>query len=317
VKLSTFLQREAVYLGTRLAATALAMAILGECGAAWAIARDRPDTEPFDPRPLFESMKAAYSGGPFSFAVIGECKNECSTGGAEIAEYLDHHHPDVAFAVTMGDMLHYKGPEQDWDELAKNIGWFMRRYATFPVMGDQERIGRPESRFYEFYGLSRSKRSENATWTLGDAVFLTLGYYDPPNLGGANNGRYTTPQATVHDLERNSLTTVEEVLRNATDQGQRIFTFSHAQYAGGDKYYCCYRGETRELFENSAIAVHFQADNPGFTASREDGIWYIRASGASKFDPPFLALVTVRAASIIIEFPDTRGGTQAPSVSIP
>lgn len=272
--------------------------------------------EPFDPRPLLAARRATWTEDSFSFAVIGECKNECSTGGAEIARYIDRHHPDLAFAVTMGDLLHYKGEDQEWDELAGNLGWFMRRYATFPVMGDQERVGRPISRYYDFYGLSEEKRSDNATWTFGEVVFLMLGYYDPPNLGGANNGRYTTPQATVHDLDADMLTTVEKVLDAAVKKDRRVIAFAHAQYAGGDKYYCCYGGSTRELFEESSLVALFQADNPAFAATQENGIWYIRASGAAKFDPSFFALIEVRPETITIDFPTTKGGSQAPRIQI-
>ncbi len=273
--------------------------------------------EPFDPRPLLAERRARESADSFLFAVIGECKNECATGGVEIARYIDRHHSDLAFAVTMGDLLHYKGQDQEWDELASNLGWFMRRYPTFPVLGDQERVGRPTSRYYDFYGLSEEKRSDNAAWTFGDVVFLMLSYYDPPNLGGANNGRYTTPQATVHDLDADTLTTVEKVLDAAARTGHRVIAFAHAQYAGGDKYYCCYRGPTRELFEGSPLVALFQADNPAIGVTQENGIWYIRASGAAKFDPPFFALIEVRPEAIIIDFPTTKGDPQAPSIEIP
>ncbi len=277
--------------------------------------------EPFDPVPLFLAEKALYGGGPFTFAVIGECKNECSSGGLDITNYIDQNYPDIAFAVTLGDMLHYQGPSSDWGELADNIGWFMDTYATFPVLGDQERIGRPESRYYDFYGLPQGARADNSTWSLGNAVFLMLSYYDPPNFDGDENGRYTSPQASVYDLESGELTTVEEVLQQATAAGQSIFAFSHAQYqdpsgSSGHKYYCCYGGATRDLFESSNIKVHFQADNPGFTTTEDSGIWYVRASGAYGFDPAFFALVTVADDSITVEFPETDGGTKGSPITI-
>jgi hypothetical protein len=291
-------------------------AVLGLCLAGAAAAG-----EPFDPMPLFLAEKDAYGGGPFTFAVIGECKNECSSGGLEITNYIDEQYPDIAFAVTMGDMLHYQGSSSEWGDLADNIGWFMDSYATFPVLGDQERDGRSESRYYEFYGLPQAFRADNATWSLGNAVFLMLSYYDPPNFDGGENGRYTSPQASVYDLENGQLTTVQQVLEQATAAGQSIFTFSHAQYqdpsgADGHKYYCCYDGETRDLFEANNIKVHFQSDNPGFTTTEDSGIWYIRSSGAYGFDPAFFALVTVDVDSITVEFPETDGGSKGSPINI-
>lgn len=272
----------------------------------------------FEATPLFLRKKADYEGGPFVFAVIGECKDSCASGGSRIAKHIDKNYPDIAFAVTMGDLISYQGPASDWDDLAANIGGFMDRYATFPVLGDQERMGRPEEKYYQFYNLPRVFRPDNSTWSLGNTVFLMLSYYDPPNFDG---GRYTTPSASVYEIETGKMTTVAEVLTEAKATGKNVITFSHAQYldpAGspGHKYYCCYNGQTREMFEASSIRLHFQSDNPGLTTMESNGIHYVRASGAWSYDPAFFALVTVDGKSITVEFPKIKGGFQGPPVRI-
>jgi hypothetical protein len=127
---------------------------------------------PYDAGPLLE--KAAAGGGDeFTFAVFGDSYAVPALTG--LLKLVDARHP--TFAVTVGDMVASGGRPRDdaeWRNLSDRVGWFMRAYPTWAVIGNHEVSGGYESgvaSYLSFYHLPE----QNYSFTFGNSKFIVLG----------------------------------------------------------------------------------------------------------------------------------------------
>lgn len=249
-----------------------------------------PPDPPFDPRPLMRGVQQSYNGGTLSFSVIGEAKNGCSAN--PIFDYIDQNRPSD-FSATMGDMVRYPPAWENFEPLAECAGWFMRSHPTWPAIGDQEQ----QPNYYNFYGLP----TDSFAFDMGPARFVFLSYFDPPNVDGGLSGKYPTEETPVLNYDTNITRTLRDTLEQATAQDKHIFVFSHVQYyssGSGTKYYCCSPPSSIvNMYAANNVRIVFQADNPGYSTSLRNGVYYIRSSGA-RLNPKFYSHVEIDGATV-------------------
>lgn len=238
---------------------------------------------------------------------MGEAKSGCSAN--DIFKFLDQKLP-ADFTITMGDMVAYPAKWDHFKPLAECAGWYMQKYPTWPTIGDQEgRFTSKKSNYPRFYGLP----SDSFIFDVGPARFIFLSYFDPPNRGGGQNGRYPTKKSPVLNLDSNTTETLEETLAQARGQNKFIFIFSHAQYyseGGGTKYYANNPPkDIIKLYQDNAVDIVFQADNPGYSKQLIDGVYYIRNSGIfnTKKKHNFFGFIEVNKERIVYKAIDVSG----------
>jgi len=265
-----------------------------------------PPQPPYDPRPLMLEVKKKYNGENFSFAVIGEVKTGCD--GNDLLHFVDRA-LTVDFTVTMGDMVGYPPKWENYRGLAECAGWYMRKHPTWPTIGDQEgKMESINSDFPRFYGLP----NDSYSFDMGPARFVFLSYFGSPISKGNQNGKYPTKKTPVTNFDTNDIKTLEVTLKEASDRGMHVFVFSHAQYYsqgdGTKKYANNPPEEIVDLYRDNNVRIVFQADNPGYSKIKKDGVYYIRNSGAyGNQNPRFLGYVEVDGARIVYKAIDMTG----------
>jgi hypothetical protein len=111
-----------------------------------------PFLGPYDPAPLMAKAEPSASA-PFTFAVFGDSYARPVLG--DLLKMVADRSP--AFVLTLGDMVAKGGEGDDWHMLDQRAGWFLRRFPTWPVIGNHELAGdrgKGRSSFLRFYGLS-------------------------------------------------------------------------------------------------------------------------------------------------------------------
>jgi len=211
---------------------------------------------PFDPHPLMAKAGPAQTA-PYTFAVFGD-----SYANAELPPLLkmvDAKEP--TFVVTVGDMVSYGTDPRAWDRLRDRGGPFMRKYPTWPVIGNHELGSRRAGAkaFESFYGLP----SGNYTFVFRRSKFIVLGH------GGA------TPEDQIAFLRKE--------LEDRKDY-EHVFVFRHNPfYTVGDKNpgeVPNHPTEETELFTRARVTAVFCGHDHSYYRTLRDGTTYIIAGHA-------------------------------------
>jgi 3',5'-cyclic AMP phosphodiesterase CpdA len=206
---------------------------------------------------------------PIHFLVFGDSKG--SPYLQDVLKRADTLSPQ--FCITTADLVNKGAGEiglEDYRKLDKDAGWFLRKYPTWPTLGNHEVSGSSdktgkenyeigEKNFSDFFGLQDPVYS----FTYGNAKFIALDWDKVSN----------SPEKFAW---------LENELKDA--QGKHIFIFKHRPYyTVGSKGYNDVEGKTTEvtkLFTKYKVTAVFSGHDHIYHRTKRDGVNYIISAGA-------------------------------------
>ncbi len=202
----------------------------------------------YNPAPLMSAAAQRCTDDRYTFAVFGDSYGDRPL--VDLLKMVDARSPH--FVVELGDMVSRgagpKAPEE-WKQLSDNAGWFMRKYATWPVIGNHEvdeDYDEGLANFLRFYGVS----DQNYAFTFRNSKFIVLGMdrewrqVPPDQLAFlrrelADRDKYDhvfvfrhVPFYTIGNKDKDEVPNAETELVKAMEQGRVTAVFS-----GHDHYY--------------------------------------------------------------------------------
>ena len=133
----------------------------------------KEDVNPYNPESKMERLKKEKGENPpeMHFLVFGDSKG--SKHFPDVLKRADSLQPD--FCITTADLVNVGGGEQgviDYKKLDSMGGWFMRKYAMWPTVGNHEEAGGDDgiSNFKNFFGMKKAMYS----FDYGNAKFIAL-----------------------------------------------------------------------------------------------------------------------------------------------
>jgi hypothetical protein len=230
---------------TRAILVLVVLSLLGQV-AAWAAAPAAGG--PFNPAALMQQSLGRTTGDRFTFALFGDSYDRPPL--VSLMRMVDARAP--AFVVTLGDMIEGGKKEEvpkQWQEAGEHTGWFLRAYASWPVIGNHEVDADYDfglRSFLGFYGL----KDQNYSFTFRNCKFIILGHDpecrpDPPDQVAfvrrelADRDRYDhvfvfrhVPFYTVGMKEADQVPNAPTALTKLFDEGRVT-----AAFAGHDHHY--------------------------------------------------------------------------------
>ncbi len=234
---------------------------------------------PYNPKPGMEKLRAENVlkteddkiklKKPMHFLVFGDSKG--SRFLQDVLRRADTLNPQ--FCITTADLVNKGAGEiglEDYKKLDKDAGWFLRKYPTWPTLGNHEVSGSSdktgeenyeigEKNFSDFFGLKDPVYS----FTYGNAKFIALDWDKVSN----------SPEKFAW---------LENELKDA--QGKHIFIFKHRPYyTVGSKSYSDVEGKTTEvtkLFTKYKVTAVFSGHDHIYHRTKRDGVNYIISAGA-------------------------------------
>ena len=220
-------------------------------------------SKPFDPRPLMKKLPGSRSKRPVTsmhFLVFGDAKH--SRHFTTVLKHAASLRPD--FNLTTADLVQ-KGAGKDgvgyYKKLEQQAGWFLRRFPTWPTVGNHEESGGDNGveNFSAFFGLEGDLYS----FEYGNAKFIALGW---PKTHG----------------EERRLKWLEKELASA--KGKHIFVYQHRPYyTVGKKSHSDVDGtpnEATKLFEKYSVRAVFSGHDHTYHRTLRNGVYYIISAGA-------------------------------------
>lgn len=218
---------------------------------------------PFDPRPLMEKLKARNGKKRITrmhFLAFGDAKH--SKHFTTVLKHADELRPD--FNITTADLVQ-KGAGKSgvgyYKRLEEQAGWFLRKYPTWPTVGNHEEGGGKNGveNFANFFGLEGDLYS----FEYGNAKFIALGW------------------PKTHE-EPKRLQWLEKEL--ASGRGKHIFVFQHRPYfTVGTKSHSDVEGKPNaatRLFEKYGVRAVFSGHDHTYHRTRRGGVHYVITAGA-------------------------------------
>tara|TARA_B100000809_G_scaffold141837_1_gene139383 strand:- start:13485 stop:14366 length:882 start_codon:yes stop_codon:yes gene_type:complete len=194
------------------------------------------------------------------FLVFGDSKG--SVHFPDVLKRADSLKPD--FCITTADLVNRGGGErgvQDYKKLDSMGGWFMRKYAMWPTVGNHEEAGGDDgvSNFKNFFGMKKAMYS----FEYGNAKFIAL------------------PWPRVKK-DSSKLVWLEKELKAA--KGKHIFIYRHRpHYTVGSKPYADVEGEgtaTTRLYDKYNVAAVFSGHDHIYYRTKRNNTSYVISAGA-------------------------------------
>jgi len=231
---------------------------------------------PFDPRPLMDKLRADHAGKSVDhmfFLVFGDAKH--SPHFSTVLKHADELKPD--FCITTADLVSSGAGNRgviDYKTLEDQGGWFLRKYPTWPTVGNHEESGGKNGvrNFSNFFGMERDQYS----FEYGNAKFIALGW----------------PKT---DKDPARLSWLESELKSG--QGKHIFVFQHRPYyTVGSKSHSDVEGKpnaTTKLFEKYHVVAVFSGHDHIYYHTQRNGVNYVISAGAGA---PIYPLTRIKEA---------------------
>lgn len=206
---------------------------------------------------------------PMHFLVFGDSKG--SPYLQDVLRRADTLNPQ--FCITTADLVDRGAGEiglKDYKKLDKDAGWFLRKYPTWPTLGNHE-VGGSKDKNYE----------EN--YELGEKNFADFfGLKDPLYSFIYGNAKFIALDWEKVSKSPERFTWLEKELQDA--QGKHIFIFKHRPYyTVGSKSYKDVEGETTEvtkLFTKYRVTAVFSGHDHIYHRTKREGVNYIISAGA-------------------------------------
>jgi len=217
---------------------------------------------PYNPTSKMEKLKAEKGANPtkMHFLVFGDSKG--SKYFPDVLKRADSLQPD--FCITTADLVNTGGGNKgkvDYEKLDKMGGWFMRKYAMWPTVGNHEEAGGNDAidNFTNFFGMEKAMYS----FEYGNAKFIAL------------------PWPKVNkDPEK--LQWLEDELKTAN--GKHIFIYKHRpHFTLGAKSYNDVEGaetETTKLYDKYKVTAVFSGHDHIYYRTKRNNTYYIISAGA-------------------------------------
>ncbi|MCE5327172.1 MAG: metallophosphoesterase [Planctomycetaceae bacterium] len=225
---------------------ALAAVLLAS--AVWAF----PPAKPYDPRPLSEQAEKKLTADKFSFIVFGDTKNsKFFPGVVKLADSLA-----PTFALTTGDMVK-SGHTSLYDDLERTAGPFMRKYPTWPCVGNHELATAEGWGMYKaFHGIT----AWDYSFDFRNARFIQIG---APNV-----------------WEKSAkMKWLEEQLAEGKKAGKHLFIWQHQPiYSVGQKRPREVPGQPNDftrLCDKYGVIAVFAGHEHNYYRTFRDGVSYI------------------------------------------
>jgi len=217
---------------------------------------------PYNPESKMKSLKRekGRKSAEIHFLVFGDSKGSKHFPG--VLKRADSLKPD--FCITTADLVNKGGGEsgvKDYKKLDSMGGWFMRKYAMYPTVGNHEEAGGKDgiANFKNFFGMKKAMYS----FDYGNARFIALPW----------------PRVS-EDPEK--LAWLEKKLKTA--KGKHIFIYRHRpHYTVGSKPYTDVEGaetETTKLYDKYNVTAVFSGHDHIYYRTKRNGTNYIISAGA-------------------------------------
>ena len=222
----------------------------------------KEDVNPYNPESKMERLKKEKGENPaeMHFLVFGDSKG--SKHFPDVLKRADSLQPD--FCITTADLVNVGGGEQgviDYKKLDSMGGWFMRKYAMWPTVGNHEEAGGDDgiSNFKNFFGMKKAMYS----FDYGNAKFIALPW----------------PRVKKDTAK---LAWLEEELKAA--KGKHIFIYRHRpHYTVGSKPPSDVEGEetaTTKLYDKYNVTAVFSGHDHIYYRTKRNNTTYIISAGA-------------------------------------
>lgn len=220
------------------------------------------EVNPYNPYPKMELLKAKKGDNPtqMHFLVFGDSKG--SKYFPTVLRCADSLQPD--FCITTADLGRDGGgkkAKRDYKLLDSQGGWFLRKYPTWPTVGNHEEEGGEEGidNFKNFFGMKKAMYS----FEYGNAKFIALPW-----------------EKIYNDPEK--LMWLEEELKAA--KGKHIFVYKHRpDFTIGKKSYNDVEGkqtETTKLYDKYNVTAVFCWHDHVYYRTKRNGTNYIISAHA-------------------------------------
>lgn len=217
---------------------------------------------PYNPEPIMDVLRAKKGKTPtkMHFLVFGDSKGSKYFPG--VLKRADALKPD--FCLTTADLVNEGAGEngiRDYKLLDERGGWFMRKYAMWPTVGNHEEYGGEDgmANFSNFFGMKKDMYS----FTYGNAKFIAL------------------PWPKINE-DPKKLRWLKRELRKAKDK--HIFVFKHRpHYTVGLKIYEDVEGEeseTTKLYDKYNVTAVFTGHDHIYYRTKRNGTTHIISAGA-------------------------------------
>lgn len=217
----------------------------------------------YNPRPLMEAMSKKTNNaadGKMNFLVFGDAKH--SPHFKEVLKQADQLSPQ--FCITTADLVNQGAGAKgvvNYGKLDTDGGWFFKKYATWPSVGNHEMNGGKNGveNFAKFFGIDTPTYS----FSYGNAHFIAL---DWPK---------------VKD-DPDKFAWLEKELAKA--QGQHIFIFRHRPwYTVGSKSTKDVEGKATTvtaLFQKYKVTAVFSGHDHIYYRTKRQDVHYVTSAGA-------------------------------------
>jgi hypothetical protein len=194
------------------------------------------------------------------FLVFGDSKG--SKYFPKVLKRADALKPD--FCITTADLVNTGGGKKgkvDYAKLDKMGGWFMRKYAMWPTVGNHEEYGGKDAikNFTNFFGMKEIMYS----FEYGNAKFIALGW---PKINS----------------DKGKMAWLEKELKSA--KGKHIFIYKHRpHYTLGNKSYKDVEGKATaitKLYQKYKVTAVFSGHDHIYFRTKRDSVNYIISAGA-------------------------------------
>jgi hypothetical protein len=220
------------------------------------------NTNPYNPESKMEALKKRTGKNvtKMHFLVFGDSKG--SRHFPNVLKRADSLKPD--FCITTADLVNTGGGKRgtkDYATLDKMGGWFMKKYAMWPTVGNHEEAGGKDAikNFTNFFGMEKVKYS----FEYGNAKFIAL------------------PWPKVKSSPKDLLW-LEKELKAA--KGKHIFIYKHRpHYTLGNKSYNDVEGKetaTTKLYDKYKVRAVFSGHDHIYYRTKRNGTNYIISAGA-------------------------------------
>ena len=217
---------------------------------------------PYNPELKMEMLREEKGENPtkMHFLVFGDSKG--SKYFPNVLKRADALQPD--FCITTADLVNTGGGEKgkyDYQLLDSMGGWFMRKYAMWPTVGNHEENGGDDGieNFTNFFGMKEAMYS----FEYGNAKFIALPW---PKIS----------------KDPKKLQWLENELKTA--KGEHIFVYKHRpHYTLGSKSYSDVEGvetETTKLYDKYNVTAVFSGHDHIYYRTKRKATNYIISAGA-------------------------------------
>ena len=220
------------------------------------------ESNPYNPEPKMEQLKAEKGENQTNmhFLVFGDSKGSMHFPG--VLKRADSLQPD--FCITTADLVNKGGGEsgvKDYKKLDSMGGWFMRKYAMWPTVGNHEESGGDDgiANFKNFFGMKKAMYS----FEYGNAKFIALPW----------------PKVNKDTIK---LQWLENELKTA--KGKHIFVYRHRpHYTVGSKPNSDVEGietATTRLYDKYNVTAVFSGHDHIYYRTKRNNTTYIISAGA-------------------------------------